>query len=862
MLWDSDPSSTDTLKKLTSLLKSRFSGHRQADKYRMELRLRRRRAGESLSKVHQDIRRLMALAHPTLPQEARETIACDYFIDALDDVDFALNMRERAPESLDEALRVALRLESWAQDAKRKSNEAESKARSKVRGAGGADGEGEIEERLPRLETSLSRRLDELLRLKDTPQPEARSGVWEKRSPSTEALKSDSRYHEGSLLKESAPKAVWPQKRNTGRPYQVVCFKCKQPGHYQRDCNQAPTSKEVQDATPLAPVGNSRGTRGIDRADVYLMMKLCGKEVPCLMDTGCEITMVPKVLTDKHLQEVIITPTKHVVYAANNTKIAVEGQTILPFVLNGQRVDTFALVSADVEEVMIGADWLKEHGCLWDFSGSRLFVDRRPAVTLSRKRHLQCRRLYLAEDVLIPPRQQLETPATSTLLSLRIPGGTDMVENRQLRPGVFLGRALLPKRHRDLKVKVVNTTTEPTVLRSGTWLGNLCPATVMEGAKEDMKDVPKRTQETLMSQLPEDLTASQRSKVAEHLDRFNDIFSKDKFDMGRTSLVEHSIDTGDQRPIRQGLRRHPKAHLDQQVQELIKNDFVEPSASPSASNVVLVRKKDGSHRLCVDYRAVNSVTYKDAYPLPHIDTCLGSMDGAVWFSALDLRLGYHNIPIKEADRDKTAFITRRGCFRYKVLPFGLSTAPSVFQRLMDLVLCGLTYESCLVYLDDIIVFAKEFDTHVKRLEEVFERLRAANLKLHATKCCFFQRQVAFLGHVISQDGIGVQEEKVTAVQNWPVPRDLTEVRSFLGLCSYYRRFIAGFADIAAPLHRLMRKEAKFHWEEEQDQAFEELKRRLTSAPILGMPTNDGSFIVDSDASNIGLGAVLSQEQDG
>ena len=180
-------------------------------------------------------------------------------------------------------------------------------------------------------------------------------------------------------------------------------------------------------------------------------------------------------------------------------------------------------------------------------------------------------------------------------------------------------------------------------------------------------------------------------------------------------LVEHTIHTGDHRPIRQGLHRHPIAHMDvidKQVDEMVGNNTVEPAASPWASNVVIVHKKDGSYRLCVDYRALNSVTHYDTYPLPHIDTCLGSIYGAVWFSTLDLRSGYHNIPIRESDRDKTAFITRRGCFRYKVLPFGCSTAPSFFQRLMDLVLCGLTYLTCLVYLDDIIVYASDFETHL------------------------------------------------------------------------------------------------------------------------------------------------------
>jgi len=268
-------------------------------------------------------------------------------------------------------------------------------------------------------------------------------------------------------------------------------------------------------------------------------------------------------------------------------------------------------------------------------------------------------------------------------------------------------------------------------------------------------------------------------------------------------------------------------------------------------------KKDGSCRLCVDYRAVNSVTYKDTYPLPHIDVCLGSMDGATWFSTLDLRSGYYNIPIREEDRDKTAFITRRGCFRYKVMPFGLTCAPSVFQRLTDLVLCGLTYESVLVYLDDIIVFSRDFESHVQRLQDVFERLRKAKLKLHPAKCCLFQRRVVFLGHVISEAGIEVQTDKASTVHDWPTPRNLTELRSFVGLCSYYRRFIDKFADAAAPLHALQRKGVPFVWIAEQDEAFCQLKDALTSAPVLGMPRNEGTFCLDTDSSDFGLGSVLS-----
>ena len=181
---------------------------------------------------------------------------------------------------------------------------------------------------------------------------------------------------------------------------------------------------------------------------------------------------------------------------------------------------------------------------------------------------------------------------------------------------------------------------------------------------------------------------------------------------------------------------------------------------------------------------------------------------------------------------------------------------------MDLVLCGLTYLTCLVYLDDIIVYANDFETHLKRVREVFSRLRDANLKLHATKCCLFQRRVAFLGHVLSEKGIEVQEDKVAVVRNWPPPRNLSELRAYLGLCSYYRRFIKGFADIAAPLYKLHKKNAPFVWGKPQQDAFDVLKAMLVSAPILGMPTEVGKFYRDCDASDVGLGAVLSQKQDG
>ena len=867
-LWDSDASAVNTLEKLTALLCSRYSGSRLADKHRMELRLRRRRAGESLSALHQDIRRLMALAHPKLQQEAREAIACDYFIDAMDDAEFALKIRKRAPSTLDEALRVALQLEAWTKDARQRGSEAYRKP--KVRGAVDDDDVANFSKRMDRLEADFNRRLDDLMKLQKAeirkpdmsavrvPSVSFAESNDAARSSNDVKLQPNSSQHVASF---NESKAAWPRKQQGFRRSPAVCWRCGQPGHMQRNC-KLPASQPDKKLTGAV----NRGSRGLDRANVYVRMQLGDKLLPCLLDSGCEITLMPKSVVEA-ARNVEVLPCSQRLWAANGTEIEITGEATVPLLLDGRCISTRALVSPDVEEVMLGSDWLQAHDCLWDFGHGRLFIDGRAAVTLSRKHRLSCRRIFAQEDLVLPPRQQVDVPARSTLLSPRKIGADWIVDSHQVRPGLYVGRTLLPAAHHDIKVRMVNTTAKPQTIPSGTCLGNLQPVDVLD--EPASAQAPASADETpatdvmsaLLEKLPDDMTSEQRQQVQELLCRYDDVFSHGTFDMGRTSLVEHTIDTGSQRPIRQGLRRHPTAYLeiiDKQVDELIQNDFVEPAASAWASNVVLVRKKDGSHRLCVDYRAVNAATYKDTYPLPHIDTCLGSMDGAVWFTTLDLRSGYHAIPIKESDRDKTAFITRRGCFRYKVLPFGLTI--SVFQRLMDLVLCGLTYVTCLVYLDDIIIYSRDFDSHVQRLQEVFERLRGANLKLHVKKCCMFQRKVAFLGHVLSEAGIAMQEDKVAAIRDWPTPRNLSQLRSFLGLCSYYRRFIPGFADVAAPLHALQRKQVQFTWTSEQEDAFNRLKERLTSAPVLGMPTDEGTFYLDCDASDVGLGAVISQRQ--
>ncbi|GBM64254.1 Retrovirus-related Pol polyprotein from transposon 297 [Araneus ventricosus] len=326
-------------------------------------------------------------------------------------------------------------------------------------------------------------------------------------------------------------------------------------------------------------------------------------------------------------------------------------------------------------------------------------------------------------------------------------------------------------------------------------------------------------------------------------------------------MTEHRINTCDHPPIKQYPRRlhlSRKEEADNLVKEMVDNGIIEESSGPWASPIVLVKKKDRSTRFCLDYRKLNEITKKDSYPLPRIDDTLYALNGSQWFMTLDLKSGYWQVEIQPEDREKTAFTTGQGLWQFKVMPFGLCNAPATIERLMETVLRGLSSEACLVYVDDIIIVRGTFEEHLNNLRKLFQRLQKANFKLNPKKCRFFQREVAYLGHVISEEGVKTDPEKIKAVVDWPRSDKIHDLRSFLGLCTYYRRFVKNFSTIARPLHKLTEAKSNFNWTDECEKYFNSLKQALTSYPILTYPRTDKHFILDTDASNEGIGAVLSQ----
>jgi len=299
--------------------------------------------------------------------------------------------------------------------------------------------------------------------------------------------------------------------------------------------------------------------------------------------------------------------------------------------------------------------------------------------------------------------------------------------------------------------------------------------------------------------------------------------------------------------------------LKTQLQELIDKGFIRPSVSPWGAPVLFVKKKDGSMRLCIDYRELNKVTIKNKYPLPRIEDLFDQLKGAGVFSKIDLRSGYHQIPVKEEDIPKTAFRTRYGHYEFEVMPFGLTNAPAVFMDQMNRTFHEYLDSCVVVFIDDILVYSKDEAEHEKHLRLVLDVLRKQKWFAKLSNCEFWLKEVAFLGHVINKEGVKVDPEKIKAVVEWESPKNVSEVRSFLGLAGYYRRFVKDFSMIAQPMTKLMRKDHKFKWTDECEDAFQKLKRSLTSAPVLTLPTEGVEFEVYSDASASGLGCVLMQQ---
>lgn len=358
----------------------------------------------------------------------------------------------------------------------------------------------------------------------------------------------------------------------------------------------------------------------------------------------------------------------------------------------------------------------------------------------------------------------------------------------------------------------------------------------------------------------DNLTPEESRKLQELIEGH---FKDEPETLGKTDRVKHVIDTGDTPPIKQRYYTVSPARqtlINEELDRMLQLGVVEPSQSPWSSPIMLLDKPDGSKRFVVDFRAVNAVSRKDAYPLPQVTTILDRLRDARYLSSLDIKSAYWQIELEETSKEKTAFsIPGRGLYQFITMPFGLCGAPATWQRFVDTVLGPDLEPNVFVYLDDIIIVTSTFEKHLEVLAEIFRRIREAKLTLNREKCKFCRSELKYLGYTVSVDGLRVDPDKIKAIVDIPVPRSQKEIRQFTGMASWYRRFISNFATRMQPLTSLLRRRSKFEWTKEAESAFEDIKSCLITAPILSCPDYTKGFTIACDASGVGIAAVLTQE---
>ena len=622
---------------------------------------------------------------------------------------------------------------------------------------------------------------------------------------------------------------------------------------------------------------------------LYIPLQIGSIEAMGLLDSGATISVIHPSVLSKVMKssDVVLKRKRGKLQVADGNFVHTFGSAMLRLsTVDGLSSTVHEMVVAEVDTpVVIGVDFLKQHGCVLDLANDTLRIGERVHHCRRVQDMPRVYKIMMADTVVVPPMCEMLVPGKVNGEAHFTHGIVEERDYPLCHGNVAMSKMIVDPSRSTFPLRVANLSSEPQTLHKGMSVAD-CEEIHSIGSPlfDDKTPVDECKKGPATSpcdgldgvQLPDhmvgmseefrDRLTDQENLVARTLlSDFKSSFNARKRDLQRTDKLHHSMTMKSDHPVKLPPYRVPLSKLPglrEELDDMLDAGIIEPSCSAWASPLVLATKKDGAVRVCVDFRRVNNLTVKDSYPLPRIDDSISALRGSEWFSTLDLSSGFWQVPMDPKDVDKTAFTTPYGLFQFRTMPFGLANAPSTFQRLMELVLAGLHWEACLIYLDDIIIFSSTFDEHVNRLRQVLTRLRDANLQLNPSKCHFFQHEVECLGFIVSNEGIRTDPRKTEAVNDWPRPRTVKEVRSFLGLCSYYRRFVKNFADIAAPMYQLTQRDAVFDWNLACEDAFVSLKQALVHPPILCYPSEDATFVLDTDASNVGLGAVLSQVQDG
>ena len=568
-------------------------------------------------------------------------------------------------------------------------------------------------------------------------------------------------------------------------------------------------------------------------------------------------------------------------FGADGNPIQVKGEIDLDFEVEGYHMNArFKIVKRLVFDMIIGLDVLKEHGATIDMiNGIVYFGDHLVATPFSSG----------IEDYITTTKTAVILPFSEAIIAAKIDNKyklqTSIIErlpNLHLKR-IALARCVVSPKNCLVNVRVLNPTSATVYLKRKTKIGTIEPCQVdfVNNVNTDIDNESTKHQgvgkvsHTLSS--PEDILSNLGIKVDREqlneedyqkmviiLAKNQDVFSKTPYDLPGTNVMQHRIETGDAAPVRARMYRTDAAtrgRIEAEIQKLLKHDIIEESNSPWASNVVMVKKHDGTYRMCIDYRKLNAITKTSSVPQISIDDVVDALaeSEAKVFSTIDLTKGYWQVGLDPETSEKTSLNSPLGVFKFKRLPMGLINSSAVFSSLMFSVLRGINFKHCLCYIDDVIVYSKDMTHHMSHLQEVFDRFRKANLRMNPAKCHFGLRQVQFLGHTITDAGIKPNEDKVRVMAEFPVPKNVKALRSFLSLVSFYRRYVYRHSEIVSPLLKLLRKDAEYIWDESCQAAFEKMKIAMTTAPILKLPVIGQQFYLLTDASRQAISYTLAQK---
>ena len=583
-----------------------------------------------------------------------------------------------------------------------------------------------------------------------------------------------------------------------------------------------------------------------------------------LVDTGAEVSLMHRRVYDLLKDKPRLMNRKINLHGVNGSLLKIDGCIDLTFSVGGTEIkQNFYVVREMNRNLILGTDWLRQHGVRIYFDLGCIRIGDKNYVNLEED-------IHIASVIRIKSTTVIK-PQTATICYGKVNYNPEIPTERSYQicsadrgflvkePGLQIVNSVSRlQSDRSILVLVVNKTNKTMrIIRHG----------ILAKLESDFSKV---TEVNSILKSPDvgdhldlkDLDVPQEfhGDIVRLILRNQDLFASKDTDLGHTETVQMKIDTEDSSPIKLRPYRAPlnkREVIEKTVNEMLEAGIISRSRSPWSFPVVIVDKKDGSKRFCVDFRELNQVTKRNSYPFPVIDDILALLGKSKYFSSLDLKSGYWQVAMNDNDKEKTALACHRGLFEFYVMPFGLSNAPAVFQELMAVVLRGIgTF--AIAYLDDILVFSPTLEKHLRHLDVVFGRLREHDLKLKLKKCGFLKPETQYLGFIINKDGIKPEPKKVEAIRSLPAPTCVREVRSFIGMCSFYRRFIPNFSEITEPIIDLTRKHAHFKWSEKHQTAFQYLKDSLTVVPLLAYADPNKPFTLYTDASGTCIGACLTQ----